>query len=172
MTGVQTCALPIYREESIFIFAEILGPKFNRAALPATSTLSDHVKNDEGVIVGPAKNFFQRPRPYHLDATLKSVCKTTDNRKDFGYPSGHGTTGYLEALTLVQLVPEYREAIMRRADDYAHSREVCGAHYASDEVASRLTAYAMMAMMMNHPQFQAERAAAKVELRAALGLSK
>jgi acid phosphatase (class A) len=156
-------------EESIFIYDSVLGPSFKRGALPLTAILSDHVKNDEGVIVGPAKSFFKRPRPYHLDATLKPVCKTTENRADFGYPSGHGTTGYLEALVLVQMIPEKRDAIMSRADDYAHSREVCGAHYASDEVASRMTAYAMMGLMMNNPQFQTELSAAKKELRAALG---
>ena len=158
-------------EESIFSFADVMGAKFTKENLPLTALLSSHVKNDEGIIVNPAKNFFKRPRPYHLDGTLHSVCKTTTNREDFGYPSGHGTTGYLEALTLVQMVPEKRDAILARADDYAHSREVCGAHYASDEAASKTLAYAMMGVMMVNPQFKAELAAAKDELRAALGLS-
>jgi acid phosphatase (class A) len=159
------------KNEHIFIFETVFGPGFNRIALPATALLSDHVKNDEGIIVGPAKKFFARPRPYHFDATIQSVCKTTENRADFGYPSGHGTTGYLEALVLIQIAPEKRREIMARADDYAHSREVCGAHYASDEAASQATAYAMMALMMNHPQFQRELAAARVETRSALGLA-
>jgi len=158
-------------EESIFSFADVMGSKFNKEALPLTALLSSHVKNDEGVIVNPAKNFFKRPRPYHLDGTLHSVCKTTTNREDYGYPSGHGTTGYMEALTLVQMVPEKRDAILARADDYAHSREVCGAHFASDEAASKTLAYAMMGVMMVNPQFKAELAAAKAEIRAALGLS-
>jgi acid phosphatase (class A) len=159
------------REESMFIFVSVLGARFNRASLPHTALLSDHVKNDEGIIVNPAKKFFRRPRPYHADSTLHSVCKTTENREDFSYPSGHGTTGYLEALTLVQMVPEKRDEILARADDYAYSREVCGAHYASDEAASRTLAYTMMGIMMNNPQFKAELDAARAELRAALGLS-
>jgi acid phosphatase (class A) len=158
-------------EESIFSFANVMGPKFNKENLPLTQLLSSHVKNDESVIVNPAKKFFKRPRPYHLDGTLHSVCKTTANREDYGYPSGHGTTGYLEALALAQIVPEMREAILARADDYAHSREVCGAHYASDEAASKILAYAMMGVMMVNPQFKAELAAARTETRAALGLS-
>ena len=156
-------------EEHMFIFQDVLGPKFKRESLAATALLSDHIKNDEGVNINPAKNFFQRPRPYHMDATIKPVCKATDNRMDFGYPSGHGTTGYLEALALIQMVPEKRNEILARADDYAHSREVCGAHFASDEAASKAAAYAMMAVMMNNPQFQKELAAAKAETRAALG---
>jgi len=159
------------KEESFFAFADVLGPGFTRAALPLTAQLSDHIKNDEGVIVNPGKNFFKRPRPYHLDPTLKPVCKTTDNRQDFAYPSGHGTTGFISALVLIRIVPEKRDAILARADDYAHSREVCGAHYASDEQASKNLAYAMMGVIANNPQFRKELEAATTECRAALGLS-
>ena len=93
----------------------------------------------------------------------------TANREDYGYPSGHGTTGYLEALTLIQLVPEKRDAILARAEDYAHSREVCGAHYGSDEAASKALAYAMMGVIMSHPQFKVEVEAARAEIRKAMG---
>lgn len=158
------------REESFFAFADVLGPKFQRTTLPLTALLSDHIKNDEGVIVNPGKNFFKRPRPYHLDGTLKPVCKTTENREDYAYPSGHGTTGFVSALVLIQMVPEKRDAILARADDYAHSREVCGAHYASDEQASKNLAYAMVGVIANHPQFRKELEAARTETRAALGL--
>jgi len=159
------------REESMFAFANVMGPQFNRAALPLTALLSDHVHNDEGIIVNPAKRFFRRPRPYHFDATIHPVCKTTENREDFSFPSGHGTTGYLEALVLAQMAPEKRDAILARADDYAHNREVCGVHYASDEAASRAVAYAMIGIIVNNPQFKTEFAAAKAELRAKLGFA-
>jgi hypothetical protein len=42
-----------------------------------TALLSDHVRNDEGIIVNPAKRFLQRPRPYHFDETIKPMCKPT-----------------------------------------------------------------------------------------------
>ena len=158
------------REESIFAFASVMGTRFNRAVLPLTAVLSDHVRINERIIVNPAKNFFRRPRPYQLDPTIHPVCRTTINQQDTSYPSGHGTTGYLEALVLVQLVPEKRDAILSRADDYAHNREVCGVHYRSDEVASRTVAYAMIGFMMKNPQFQEELAAARAEVRGQLGL--
>jgi acid phosphatase (class A) len=157
-------------EESIFIFAGVLGPKFNRASLPKTALLSDHVKGNEGVIVNAAKKHFHRPRPYHLDPTLHPVCKTTENRANYAYPSGHGSVGYLTALVLAQIVPEKRDAILARADEYAHNREVCGVHYSSDESASRAVAYAMFGLLMNHPQFKAELEAATAELRSVLEL--
>jgi acid phosphatase (class A) len=159
------------KEESIFLFADILGPKFNRASLPHTALLSDHVKGNESVIVNPGKKFFRRPRPYHFDATIHTICKATENREDFSYPSGHGTTGYLEGLVLAMMLPEKRDAIFARADDYAHSREVCGAHYSSDEAASKAIAYAMIGVMANHLQFKAELEAARTELRAELGFT-
>jgi len=85
-------------EEDIFIFKDAIGEKFTRAAFPLTAVLSDHVHNDESFIVNPAKAHFRRPRPYQFDTTLKPVCKTTTNTADYAYPSGHATTGYLEAL--------------------------------------------------------------------------
>jgi acid phosphatase (class A) len=157
-------------EEDIFIYRNVLGNKFTAEALPQTNTLSVHLHNDETVIGSAAKNRFQRLRPFNYDKTVVPVCRTNANVKDYGYPSGHSLTGYLEALALVQMVPEKREAILARADDYAHSRVVCGVHYTGDTVASKLTAYAMMGVMMNNPQFRKELEAAKAEARRALGL--
>ena len=158
-------------QEDMFIFQKILGPNFDPQALPNTALFSAHLHSDEGVIGNVAKNYFKKIRPFNFDATVKPVCKTKDNRDDYGYPSGHSLTGYLEALALIQIVPEKRNAILARADDYAHSRVVCGVHYPSDVLASKLTAYAMMSIMMNNPQFQKELQAAREETRKALGLS-
>jgi acid phosphatase (class A) len=157
-------------EEDIFVYKDVVGEGFNAAALPLTALLSAHIHSDEGVIVNPAKELFRKRRPFNFDATVKPVCKTNANVDDFGYPSGHATTGYLEALTLVQIIPEKRDAILARADDYGFSRVVCGVHYASDVAASRLVAYAMMGIIMNNPQFRKELEAAKAETRKALGL--
>jgi acid phosphatase (class A) len=89
---------------------------------------------------------------------------------DYSYPSGHSTTGYLEALVLTMIVPEKRDAILARADDYAYSRVVCGVHYRTDVEASKSVAYAMIGVMMNNPQFKEELQAARSETRLALGI--
>jgi acid phosphatase (class A) len=157
-------------EEDIFIFRDVLGEKFTADALPQTALLSTHLHNDESIIGGTAKRRFKRLRPFNFDATVKPVCKTNNDVTDYGYPSGHSLTGYLEGLALIQIVPEKRDAILARADDYAHSRVVCGVHYTSDTVASKLTAYAMMGIMMNSPRFKKELEAARTETRRALGL--
>lgn len=157
-------------EETMFAFRDVMGDKFTAENLPATALLSAHLHSAEGIIVNPAKAFFAKMRPFNFDSTVKPVCKTNGNVRDYGYPSGHGTTGYLEALALVMMVPEKRDAILERADDYAHSRVVCGVHYPADGVASKLTAYSMMALIVNNPQFQKEFAAAKAETRKLLGM--
>jgi acid phosphatase (class A) len=105
-------------------------------------------------------------------AAIKPVCKTNRDIADYRYASGHSTTGYLEALVLIQIAPEKRDAILARADDYAHSRVVCGVHYPSDAAASKSVAYAMMGIMVNNPRFRKELEAARAETRQALGLWK
>ena len=122
--------------EGMIIFEGVLGVKFADKTLPLTGALSAHVHNDESVNINAAKSGFHRPRPYTFDKSLKPVCKIKSN--DDAYPSGHAATGYLEALTLIELVPEKRDAILRRADEYAEDRLICGVHYRSDIEASRL----------------------------------
>jgi acid phosphatase (class A) len=157
-------------EEDIFIFRDVMGDQFTAEALPRTALLSAHLHNDESVIGGAAKAKFKRLRPFNFDQTVKPVCKVNDNVYDYGYPSGHSLTGYLEALTLIQIVPERRDAILARADDYAHSRVVCGVHYPGDGAASKLAAYSMMGIMMNNAQYRKELEAARAETRRVLGM--
>jgi acid phosphatase (class A) len=157
------------KEESIFIFRPQIGNAFNADSLPITAAFSKRVKNDEGINAAPAKLGFARVRPYNLDKTLSPVCKT--KTIDDAYPSGHTTTGYLMALVLIDMVPEKRDEILARADDYGNNRLVCGVHYRSDLGASRLLAYRIHAVMGTNPQYQTELTAAKAETRAALGLA-
>jgi acid phosphatase (class A) len=155
-------------DESMFLYHSVLGDQFNAANLPQTAAFAKRVKNDEGVNSTPAKEVFHRMRPYNLDKTLHPVCKT--KTKDDSYPSGHATAGYLNALALIDMVPERRDAILARAADYANNRLICGVHFASDIEASKLLAYATHAVMANNPQYRKEMAVARTELRAKLGL--
>ena len=156
------------RNEHIFIFQNVFGEKFNERNLPLTAAFGQRVRGDESLNTAPAKTGFHRPRPYNLDKTLHPICKT--GVKDDSYPSGHTTSGYLLALALIDLVPEKRDDILNRADAYGFDRLVCGVHYSSDLEASKLLAYAIHAVMAQNPQYKLEMAAARTELRAALGL--
>jgi acid phosphatase (class A) len=159
----KTAAVADDKEESIFIFKQQLGDWFNAQALPQTAAFGIRVKNDEGINTAPAKTGFARVRPYNLDTTLRPICAT--KIKDDSYPSGHATTGYLMALTLIDLLPEKRDVILARADDYANNRLVCGVHYRSDIEASKLLAYTIHAVMANKPQYQQEMSVARAEVQ-------
>jgi len=157
------------KEQDIFVFRTVLGDKFRAEDLPLTAALSLHVHREEPHNGDPLKAEFHRPRPYQFDPTLHPVCKTTDQPNS--YPSGHALSGYLEAFTLAQIVPEKSRQILARADDYARNRLICGVHYPSDIAASRSVAYAVFASMLTNPSFQAELAAARTETRKHLGLN-
>jgi acid phosphatase (class A) len=156
-------------EEDMFVFTTVFGPGFTADALPVTAALGTHVKNEQSVVGNQLKRYYQRPRPYQTDTTLHPVCGLKTEHDS--YPSGHGMTGYLEAFTLAEIVPEKRTEILARADDYARSRLVCGVHYPSDTEASRRVAYVVFGYMLATPRFQRDLAAAREEMRAKLGLT-
>ena len=108
--------------------------------------------------------------PYDLDPAIKSLCGSKPGGAKNSSPSGHGTTGYLSALVLSMMVPEKGEILHARADEYGHSRVVCGDHYAADIPASKEAAEIIMGNMIGSPKFLQEFAAAKAEVRKALGL--
>jgi acid phosphatase (class A) len=155
-------------EEDIFIFKTALGPNFTAEALPITAALSEHVRKDESAASSPLKTIYRRPRPYQVDSTLHPVCPVSP--APTSYPSGHSLSGYLLAFTLVQLVPEKRQEIFERADEYVRNRLVCGVHYASDTEASRKVAYAIFGSLATSPRFQRDLAVAREETRLKLGL--
>lgn len=157
------------KERTLLIFADLLGPNFNAAKLPLTAALSNEIAIDEKLDGGSLKRTFLRTRPYILDKTLVRVCDPSRKDND-SYPSGHAMSGYLEGLLLASMLPEKKDAILARADDFAHSRLVCGVHFPSDVEAAKRIAYALFAAIDEVPRFQAERAAAKAELRKALHL--
>jgi acid phosphatase (class A) len=158
------------KHEDIYAIGMVLGDRFTKESLPAMAVLWEDMNNDQSIVVSGAKKYFQHPRPYDLDPNLKSVCGGKPGGAKNSYPSGHGTVGYLSALVLSMMVPEKQESIRARADEYAHSRIVCGDHYAADLPASKEAAELIMGNMIGNPRFQQEFAAAKAEVRKALGL--
>jgi len=156
------------KEEDIFEYKKVIGEGFTADALPLTASLSSHVQNDQSVLGLPTKVRFGRLRPYLYEGDFHPVCATP---KTPAYPSGHAMSGYLHALTLIQIVPEKNEQIWKRADEYAYNRMICGAHYKSDIEASRQAAYVVFGYMLANPRFAKELEAAREETRRFLGLS-
>jgi acid phosphatase (class A) len=158
------------KHENIWAIAKVLGDKFTAESMPATAALWADVNNDQGMFVSAAKKYFQHPRPFDLDPAIQSVCGATRGAPRNSYPSGHGTMGYVSALLLSMMVPEKAAILHARADEYAHNRVVCGEHYAADAIGSRESAGLVVGNMLASPRFQQEFAAAKTEVRHALGL--
>jgi acid phosphatase (class A) len=158
------------KHENIFAIAMVLSDKVNAESMPALGKLWVDMDNDEGIFVTAAKKYWQEIRPYDLDANIKSICGSKPGGPKNSYPSGHGTTGYLSALVLSMMVPEKSQALHARADEYGHSRVVCGDHYSADIPASKEAAEIIIGNMVGNPRFQQEFAAAKAEVRKALGL--
>ena len=68
------------------------------------------------------------------------------------------------------IVPEKREAIWRRAADYSQSRVVGGMHYPNDLLGGKLAGTAIAVALHGRPEFTADLAAARRELRQYLQL--
>ena len=155
-------------EESVWRFADVIGPKFTSENLPRLAKFFDRVTETEGAVVDPAKNFFKRMRPYAWSDLVKPVVQRPS--VSGAWPSGHATVGTLMGIILSNMVPEKKAQIMARAWEYADNRVVSGVHYRSDIEMGRIAGSVIAAVIMTHDDFNAEFASAKVELRAALGL--
>ena len=154
-------------EENVWRFADVLGPKFTKEALPKTDAFFARVAETEGAVVDPAKDVWKRPRPHLYSNLVKPVVPLS---KSGSYPSGHATVGTLMAIVLSNMVPEKRGELMARGWEYANNRVIGGIHYRSDIEAGRIAGSLIAEAIWSQADFAAEFAAAKAELRAALGL--
>ena len=154
-------------EETVFRLTRVFPTPLTAAQVPKTAALFRRLGVEAGGVTAPAKQGFARPRPYTLARDLHPVCPLAPNPS---YPSGHATVGYYMGVILAAMVPEQRAAIFARAQEFAESRLICGVHYRSDIEAGRIAGTVLAALTMTDPAFQEAFAAAKAELRAALGL--
>ena len=155
------------KHENIELFATVLGPKFDFARLPLTAKLMEAVDNDQAVTANIAKRYFQRNRPWAIDPGLVACDYKPNAAPLTSYPSGHAMLGYSTGHILAALMPQKAQAILARAQDYAYSRIVCGAHYPSDIEASHVLATELAMLMLENPGFHAQFVAARGELTAA-----
>lgn len=155
-------------EENVWRYADVINnPKFTRENLPKFSAFFDRIVETEGAVVDPAKDVWKRPRPHLYSDLVKPVVPLS---KSGSYPSGHTTVGTLMGIVLSNMVPEKKEALMRRAWEYGQNRVIGGIHYPTDIEAGRIAGTVIAQTIMQHDDYKAEFAAAKAELRTTLGL--
>lgn len=152
--------------EEVWRFADVLGPKFTADALPKTAALFDRLVATDNAVLNPAKLHFNRQRPYLVSELVRPVVKPTTSGS---WPSSHASLGTLMGIVLADMLPEKRMAIMERARAYADNRLVAGAHFPSDVEMGRTAGTVIAAVALHQPAFAADYAAARIELRAALG---
>jgi acid phosphatase (class A) len=121
--------------------------------------------------VREAKTTFARTRPYRLHESKLHTLKKLSDRDSTSYPSGHATYGTAVGLVVVEMLPEKKEDIYKRIQDYGYSRLVSGAHFRSDIYAGNVAGAAIAASLLNNESFRDELKQVKVELRKAAGFA-
>jgi acid phosphatase (class A) len=156
-------------------FALTLGATIGPDVTPNLARVLGRLTNDIAAASGPAKDEYDRLRPFQVQAAL-APCFAEDAAlmarlaNSRSYPSGHAALGWAWALILAEMAPERADAILARGHDYGWSRVVCGLHFPSDVAAGQLVAAATVAALHADPSFQRDFTLARIELRELLGL--
>jgi acid phosphatase (class A) len=150
-----------------FRFADVLGQDFAASKLPLAEALFKQVQRTAGAVVSPAKDHWNRPRPFASDAAIRPCVHRPPGPS---YPSSHATFGTVIGIILADMLPEKAAAIYARADLYRLRREIGGVHYPSDVEAGRIAGTVIAAFLRRDPAFLAEYATARAEVRQVLGL--
>ena len=115
-----------------------------------------------------AKQFFKRPRPYKLPHNGLHPLKKMGDVDSPSYPSGHATYGTVIGLVLAEMLPEKKQEIFKRIEDYGYSRMVSSVHFRSDVYAGEVAGGAIAARLFMNAVFRDEFQQAKNELRKAI----
>jgi acid phosphatase (class A) len=154
-------------DQSVFRFADVMGPGFNSKNLPFATVFFQRLAADAGEAEAAAKVHFDRPRPFAVDRDIQPLVPKPSSPS---YPSGHATFAYVNAIVLSDMVPEKTDAIFSRARDYAYHRVVEGVHYPTDIEAGMISASVIANVLLHQPGFLADLARARTEVRHAIGL--
>jgi acid phosphatase (class A) len=172
MTPQLDAAIHHDLDQSVYTVAgPVLGDKFTKENFPLAGAFFDKVVKDAGVGVGPIKQKYKKLRPFQYS---KDIHADEDIAKGAGgptYPSGHSTTAGEVALLLGMMLPEKRDALYERSDEYATHRITSGAAYPSDRWGGYITASLAINQMMKNPEFRADFDAVKAEIRKGLGMN-
>lgn len=148
------------RQQLYYIINTALGKKYDYKDLPATTTLLMNCIQDIRVTEFRLKQYFKRPRPYHLEPALKPLTRINSP----SFPSGHSLWAYTEAFIFSELIPEKRQFFLKVAAEVQWSRELMGIHYPSDNEASRIIAWNLINFWKNNPRFIIDLKNSKAEL--------
>jgi acid phosphatase (class A) len=116
-----------------------------------------------------AKAKFHRTRPYRLPDNGLQALKEIPANDSFSFPSGHANFGMVTGLVLISMVPELRERISARIEDFGLSRLISAVHFRSDVYAGELSGAAVAASLFANRDFRTEVARVTPDVRKAIG---
>lgn len=151
-------------DESISLYAEVMGERFRIEDLPVTKAFFTDVLSEQKPFAKVAKEHFSRNRPWAVDPELKVCEKINPAKAKLSYPSGHTTVGFTLGVVLAAIAPEKADLILDRARDYAESRIVCGAHFRSDTIAGEVLGTSIALKLLDRPQIKARMNEVRAEL--------
>ncbi|MBP5769987.1 MAG: phosphatase PAP2 family protein [Bacteroidaceae bacterium] len=141
----------------VFGESKCIGINLTYETTPEIILLCERAVTDAQIANTAVKNKYQRLRPF-FTFKEESLKPWTDDEegKTLSYPSGHSSRGYMFALALCTIAPEYTTEIMLRAQEYALNRVICGHHWKTDTDASLLLAATMFANVVCTEGYQAQ----------------
>lgn len=145
-------------------FSDAFGMTISPALTPEINILAGGAGTDAHRANSRVKHFYQRRRPFVQFAEPSLVPETEEEEsRDYSYPSGHATRGYVYAMTLALIEPDSANVLMKRAYEYALGRVVSGYHYKSDIDASAILAASVMGALAGNDAFRRQLEKARQE---------
>jgi acid phosphatase (class A) len=147
-------------------FSCAVGVSLNEKNAPALTAILRKSSPDVIPAYSAPKDLYKRIRPYLRDAG--PICLPRDDALDesYDYPSGHATFGWVTGMMIAEAAPDRTDAVLARARAYGESRAVCGVHSASAVEGARMAATTVVTALDADPAYQADMAAARVEISA------
>ncbi len=166
-TAADAAAARADVDETVFLFADVLGPGFTARAVPRTADLFATLGEEANAALNRAKDEWGRARPARLAPDLATCLPTPATAS---YPGGHAALAGFYAASLARILPERRDVLLARARLRAERREACGLHHPEDTQAGYAAAAALAGALAAMPVAIASLEAVAAELRPALGL--
>jgi acid phosphatase (class A) len=155
-------------EAAIALFDCAVGAELEASKPPALTRLFTRELEDAADAWTAAKaRFAFRPKP---DAALglKPCTELAPGAsKISAYPAAHAVTAQLWSKTMAALAPDRAAAVAAKAQEIGESRVACATQYPSDVAAGAALGGALFEAVQADPAFQADLAAARVEVAAA-----
>ena len=148
------------------IFSEVLGRTFSESKTPQLYKLFYTIYPSAVDATQSCKAYYHRLRPFVQLNESTATGGTPENdplRNNGSYPSGHACAGWLYALVMSEIAPDYQEALLARAFQYGNGRVITGYHWQSDVDMGRLVGAAAYARMHTNNDFMEQLEKAKKE---------